>query len=98
MHLKNFNKNRRCYYLDDIININNLNHKKSYGEFSIYDVAHKTPFGAMPLLMDFHKVDGYIRKYYGTKYLALILSDEKCERSFAIIKYNHFATMQYFRR
>ena len=41
-------KNRSCYYLDDIININDLDlynilkDEKSYENISIYDVAYQT--------------------------------------------------------
>ena len=37
----------------------------------IYDIAYKTRYIAKPLGITFNKTDGYIRKYYGIKYLAL---------------------------
>ena len=43
--------------------------------------------GAKPLHIIFDKVDGYIKKYDRTKYLALFHSDEKYERIFDRIKY-----------
>ena len=37
--------------------------------FLIYDIACKTPYGAEPLPIIFGKIDRYIRKYDGNKYL-----------------------------
>ena len=64
-------KTRTCYYLDHIININDLeldnilSDKKPFGNFLIYDVAYKTPDGTKPLRIIFNKVGGYIKKYDG---------------------------------
>ena len=41
---------------------------------------YKTPYGTKPLYTIFNEVDWYIRKYDGTKYLALFHSDEKYEK------------------
>ena len=85
-------KNCTCYCFDDIININDLDldiillDEKSYKNFLIY-VAYETLYGVRPLHIIFEKVDGYIRKYDGTKYLALFHSDESYERIFDKIRY-----------
>ena len=69
--------NHTFYYFDDIININNLNlnnillNEKSYQNILIYNIWYKTPYGAKPLGIIYDKVDGFIRKYDGIKYLAL---------------------------
>ena len=69
--------NHTFYYFDDIININNLNlnnillNEKSYQNILIYNIWHKTPYGAKPLGIIYDKVDGFIRKCDGIKYLAL---------------------------
>ena len=54
----------------------NLLDKKLYENFLIYDIAYKTPYGAKPLHIIFDIVDGYVRKYDGTKYLAVFHSGE----------------------
>ena len=85
-------KNRACYYFDDI-NINDLDldkiyiHEKSYENILINGVAYKTPYGTNPLGIVFDKVDGYIRKYDKSRYLALLYSNEKNERIFDRIIY-----------
>ena len=61
--------------------------KKSYGNILIYHAVYKTPYREKPLSIIFKKVDGYIRKYDSTKYLALFHSDEKYERLFDRIRY-----------
>ena len=69
--------NHTFYYFDEIININNLNlnnillNEKSYQNILIYNISYKTPYGAKPLDIIYDKVDGFIRKYDGIKYLAL---------------------------
>ena len=40
-----------------------------------------------PFVLFFDKVDGYIRKYYRTKYLGSFHPDEKYERIFHMIGY-----------
>ena len=44
--------------------------------------ANKTLYGKKPLYIVFDKVNGYIRKYDGSKYLELFHSDETYERMF----------------
>ena len=76
-------------YFDDLININDLDldnillNEKSYEKALIYDVAYRTPYDEKPLRIIFDKVDGYIRKYDSTKYLASFHSDKKYERMFS---------------
>ena len=43
------------------------------------NIAYKTTYGAKARITS-DKVDGYIRKYDGTKYLALFHSDKKLDR------------------
>ena len=56
-----------------------LLNEKSYKNLLISDVVYKTLYDSKPLHIIFDKVDGYIRKYDGTKYLALFHSDENYE-------------------
>ena len=51
---------------------------KSHTNFFLTsNVLFKTPYGAKSSHITFVKVDGYIRKYDRTKYLALFHSNEK---------------------
>ena len=43
---------------------------------SIYDVSYKTPYVQGLYALFFDKVDGYIRKYDKTNYLAFVHSEE----------------------
>ena len=60
-------KNRTCYYLDDIIKIedfdfnNTLIDQTSYENVLFYNISYKTLIGAKPLRIKFDKEDGYIR-------------------------------------
>ena len=70
------------YYFDDKISINDLDlnillNEKSYKFFLIYHVAYKNMHDARLLCDIFDKVDGFINKYDGTKYLALFHSNKK---------------------
>ena len=77
---KVFIKNRTCNYFDDITKIedfdfnNILLDEKSYGNTLIYNVSNKTSIVVKPLGTMSAKVDGFIRDYNGTKYLALFRS------------------------
>ena len=79
------------YYFDDINNINDLNidniliNEKSYENILIYNVVHKTLYGAKSLRIIFDKVDGYIRKNDNFKYVALF--DIKYKVIFDRIRY-----------
>ena len=65
------------YYFDDIPisedfdSDNILLNVKSYGIILIYDISSKTLVGAKPLCIILDKVNGFIRDYDWTKYLAL---------------------------
>ena len=41
----------------------------------IYDISYKTLTGPKPLRIKFHKIDGFIRIYDGTRYLTLFSSE-----------------------
>ena len=56
--------------------------KKSYEITLIYNATYKIQHAAKPFCIIFDEVDGYIRKYDGTKYLALFHSDENKETIF----------------
>ena len=51
----------------------------------IFAVVYKTPYGAKPLHIIFDMV--YVKKYDGTKYLALFLSNEIYEKVVDRIRY-----------
>ena len=68
-------KNRTCYiFITVSINNHNLINvlltEKSYENVLIYDFGYKNPYCAIPLHIIFDKVERYIRKNDGTKYLA----------------------------
>ena len=56
----------------DISNIS-LNKKsyKTYENISVYHVSYKTCMGSKPLLIRFNEIDGFIKIYYGIRYLVL---------------------------
>ena len=68
--------NIACCYIDIYFD-NILLKERSYENILIYYVAYRTQYSAKPLLVIFDKVDGYIRKYVGTKYLTIFHSDHK---------------------
>ena len=59
-------KSRTCYYLDDIIKIEDFNlgnilmNEKSF-IILVYDISYKTFFGVKSLRIRIDKVDGFIR-------------------------------------
>ena len=59
---------------------NTLLAEKLYNFF--YQDVCKAPYATKHLHFIFDKVDGYIGKYHGTKYLPLFPSNEKYERMF----------------
>ena len=75
-------KNHTCYYFDDITNIealdvdNILVDENSNENILIYDVLHKTLYGAKPICIISDKVDGYIRKYKKASILINILKSK----------------------
>ena len=70
-------KNCTCNYFDDITKIedfdfnNILLDEKLYENTLIYNVSNKTSIVVKPLGMISARVDGFIKDYNGTKYLAL---------------------------
>ena len=68
-------KNCMCYYLDNIIKIedfdlgNILIDKKSYENIFVYDISYKSSIVPKPLRIRFNTVNGFIRVYDGTIYL-----------------------------
>ena len=75
-------KNRTCYYFDDIIKIegfdldNILIDEKSYENILVYNISYKSLNNSKPLCIRFDKIDGFIRVYYGTRYLVLLGSEK----------------------
>ena len=74
--LKEINiKNRTSYYFDDIIKFEYFDidsiliDEKSYQNVLVYNISYKTLIGAKHLRIGFHKIDGFIRIYDGTRYL-----------------------------
>ena len=45
--------------------------EKSHKRILVYDILHKTWVSAKALLIGFDNVDGFIRVFYGTRYLVL---------------------------
>ena len=66
-------KNRRCYYFDDILKIEDFNlvnistDEKLYGNILVCNISYKTLIDATPLHIRFNKMDGFIRVYDGTR-------------------------------
>ena len=73
---------------DDITSINDIDldnillDERLYENVLIYDLPYKPAYEIKLLHNIFDKVDGYIRKYDGTKYVTLFQSDDKNERVF----------------
>ena len=81
--LKEINiKDRTCYYFDDIIKFEDFDidsiliDEKSYQNDSVFNISYKTLIGARPVRIGFHKIDGFIRIYDGTRYLVLFGSEK----------------------
>ena len=81
-----------CYYFDDIVKIedtdfnNILIDEKLYESILTYNVSYKTLISGAPLRIRFYKVDGFIRVYDRTKYLASYCS-EKFDAIYNRIRY-----------
>ena len=75
-------KNRRCYYFDDIITLqdfcfnNILIDKRSHENILIYDVSHKNLIGPKTWRIKCDKIDGLVRIYDGTRYLTVFDSEK----------------------
>ena len=69
-------KNCICYYVDDIIKINDFDldniliEEKSYENILVYSFSYKNLI-VKPLHIRFGKIDRFIRVYDGTIYLVL---------------------------
>ena len=78
MNLKKINiKNPACYYLDDIMEVEDtyvdkiLLDEKSHENILVYNITYKTFMDAKPLRIRFDKVDGIIKIDDGIRYLEL---------------------------
>ena len=85
-------KNRTCYYLNDLIKIedfdldNILIDEKSYENILVYNISYKSLIVFNPFGIRFDKIDGYIRVYNGTKYLVLF-GNKKYDSIYDRIRY-----------
>ena len=75
-------KNRTCYYLNDVIKVedfdldNILADEKSYENILVYNILYKNLIDSKSLRIRFDKIDGIIRVYDGTRYLVLFGSEK----------------------
>ena len=82
------NKNRTCYYFNDIIKFEDFDpdnifiEEKSYEDILLYNIPCKTLIRSKPLRIWFDKIDGFNSVYDGTRFLVL----------FGAEKYDYFAT------
>ena len=73
-------KSRTCYYFDDMAKIDDFGHdnilvdEKSYDNILVYNISYKNLIASKPLGIRFDKIDGFIRFYYGIRYLVLFQS------------------------
>ena len=71
-------KNRRCYCFDDIMKARDIDsgnillNEKIYQNILIYDISYKTFMGSKPLRIWLDKIDGFIKIYYGIRYLVIL--------------------------
>ena len=74
-------KNRTCYCFDDIMKTldifsggTSLDEKsyKIYENTLIYEIPYKNVMGLIPLCIRFNKIDGFIKIYYGIRYLVIL--------------------------
>ena len=47
---------------------------KAYKNILIYDISYKIFVGSKPLIIGFDEINGFIRIYYGIRYLVLFCS------------------------
>ena len=87
-------KNRKYYFFNDIININNFDpnnikiNKKSYKNIIIYyiryvaikDSKYANIFSTNPLYLIFGNLNGYFEEINGNEYLALAPNNESKEK------------------
>ena len=78
-------KNHKCYFLDDMINIKNLDlDENSYKNILIYyigyvmikDLSYIKIDSVNPLYLIIDKINGYIEESNGNKYLTLVHTGE----------------------
>ena len=64
------NKNRMCYYFDDIMTFKDIHFRdilfdeksyKKYKNILIYDISYKSFMGSKPLCIRFNKIYGFIK-------------------------------------
>ena len=68
-------KNHTCYYLDDIIKLEDFDHDKILKD----EISYENIFIYKALLIQnlcVFKIDGFIRIYNGTRYLTLLGSEK----------------------
>ena len=81
-----------CYYFDDITKIedfdldNILIDEKSNENVLVYSISYKSFIDSKPLRIRLNKIDGFIRVYDGTRYLALS-GNKKCDSIYNRIRY-----------
>ena len=86
---KVLNKDRTCYYFDDIIQLEDFDFnilivKNAHENILIYDVSYTNR--PKPLRIRFVKIEGFTRVYDGTRYLTLFGS-EKYDAIYNRIRY-----------
>ena len=75
-------KKYTCYYLNDIIKIEDFNldniliDEKSKESILVYKISYKTLIDSKALHIRFDKIDGFVRVYDGTRYLVLCGSEK----------------------
>ena len=71
--LKEINiKNNACYYFDDIIKFGDFDLHNILIDEKLYEnISYKILVSDKSLRITFHKIDGFITVYYGTRYLVL---------------------------
>ena len=77
-------KNRTCHYIDGVTKSEDFNlgniliDEKLQENILIYNISYQTSIDSKPLLLNliFDHIDGFIRIYNGTRYLALFCKEE----------------------
>ena len=73
-------KNCTCYYFDHVMKVidiypsNNLLDEKPYKKYEnsfLWDISCKSFMGSIPLRIRLNEINGFIKIFYGTKYLVL---------------------------
>ena len=85
-------KNLSCYYLDNIIKLEDFNldniliDEKFLENILIYDISYKALIDSKFLRIKFNKIDEIIRIYDGTRYLTLF-GTKICDTIYDRIRY-----------